>query len=56
VSYQDAKERLHNTINNLNRGHLNQVMRFHGNGRGTGIRWSDLTLRVPGSTPDPTQS
>src|SRR5262245_25376528 len=34
-----AKRRLHDTIKRLNRFHLHSMIRFHGNGRGTGIFW-----------------
>jgi len=36
---QDDKERLHNTINALNRGHQAVLIRFFGNGKGQGVRW-----------------
>ncbi len=36
---QDAKRRLHDTINNMNRYQTNRLIHFHSNGQGTGIRW-----------------
>lgn len=38
----DSKRRLHNTINALNRGHRVLLLRFAGNGNGTGIGWQVL--------------
>jgi hypothetical protein len=36
---QDAKERLHGAIKRLNRGQKPRLIRFMGDGQGTGIRW-----------------
>lgn len=36
---QDPKRRLHDTINSLNRNHRVELLRFIGDGSGTGIRW-----------------
>jgi hypothetical protein len=36
---QDPKERLHDTIKNLNRNQVQPLIFFGGNGRGTGVRW-----------------
>jgi hypothetical protein len=36
---QEAKRRLHNTINALNRHHCVGLMRFRGNGNGKGVGW-----------------
>jgi hypothetical protein len=36
---QNAKRRLHDTINNLNRYQKNRLIRFRSDGNGTGIRW-----------------
>lgn len=41
----EAKKRLHNTINNLNRHHLSYLIRFYANGNGTGIRWALFPAR-----------
>jgi hypothetical protein len=38
-SQQDPKQRLHDTIKRLNRYHLREAIRFHGDGTGTGIYW-----------------
>jgi hypothetical protein len=35
----DPKRRLHDTINSLNRSQLTPLLRFAGDGTGTGIRW-----------------
>lgn len=43
---QDTKRRLHDTIKALNRNQERDVIRFHGNGTGEGIRW-ELTLVPP---------
>lgn len=39
---QDTKRRLHDTIKALNRNQEHQMLRFHGNGTGEGIRWEFL--------------
>jgi hypothetical protein len=36
----DAKTRLHDTINRLNRSHKHQRIRFHGNGNGLAVHWA----------------
>lgn len=36
----DAPTRLHDTINRLNRCQVNHLLRFHGDGKGTGIFWA----------------
>jgi hypothetical protein len=36
---QDAKARLHSTIDNLNRAHAHRVLHFHGGGNGQSMRW-----------------
>ncbi len=49
---QDAKTRLHDTINGLNRNQKHPLIRFLGDGSGQGIRWElirDLFSSVPGS-------
>jgi hypothetical protein len=38
-SGQNAKRRLHDTINNMNRYQKNRLIHFHSDGNGTGIRW-----------------
>lgn len=35
----DAPTRLHDAINRLNRCQINPLLRFHGNGNGTGVSW-----------------
>lgn len=40
----DAPTRLHDAINRLNRCQVNPLIRFHGDGRGTGVLWE---LRRP---------
>ncbi len=35
----DARTRLHDVINRLNRSQINCLMSFHGNGLGDGVRW-----------------
>ena len=35
----DAPTRLHDAINRLNRCQINPVIRFHGDGKGTGVFW-----------------
>lgn len=42
---QDPKQRLHTTVNALNRNQRNRRIRFHGDGRGEGVRWG---LVAPG--------
>jgi hypothetical protein len=45
VTYDiDAPTRLHDAINRLNRCQINPLLRFHGDGRGTGVLWE---LRQP---------
>jgi hypothetical protein len=39
ISSQDPKRRLHDTINSLNRCQKNPLIRFLGDGKGTGVRW-----------------
>jgi hypothetical protein len=39
-SVEDAKARLHETIKNLNRGLPSDTICFHGDGTGTGVRWT----------------
>jgi hypothetical protein len=41
----DAPTRLHDAINRLNRCQINALVRFHGDGKGTGVFWE---LREPG--------
>lgn len=41
---QDTKRRLHDTIKALNRNQEHDVIRFHGNGTGEGIRWEFLLV------------
>ncbi len=41
----DAPTRLHDAINRLNRCQINPLLRFRGDGRGTGVLWE---LRQPG--------
>ena len=36
----DSKRRLHDTVNSLNRSHKTRLMRFMGDGRGLGVRWT----------------
>jgi hypothetical protein len=40
----DAKQRLHDTIKNLNRRHVTQAIRFLGDGSGQGIRWTMIEV------------
>lgn len=40
----DTKRRLRDTINCLNRKQKNPLMRFHGDGRGEGVRWEFIRL------------
>jgi hypothetical protein len=44
----DAPTRLHDAINRLNRCQINHLVRFHGDGKGTGIFW-ELCAR-PGTS------
>jgi hypothetical protein len=46
----DAKRRLHDTINRLNRSHTNHVIRFTGNGNGCGACWTRLKSDRAAST------
>jgi hypothetical protein len=40
VTYDiDAPTRLHDAINRLNRCQINPLLRFRGDGRGTGVLW-----------------
>jgi hypothetical protein len=36
----DTKRRLHDTIKRLNRNQVHRLLRFEGDGRGLGVRWS----------------
>ena len=48
---QDAKQRLHNIINALNRHHeTSSSIHFSGNGNGQGIRW-EVKFRLPPQVP-----
>jgi hypothetical protein len=38
----DAPTRLHDAINRLNRSQINPLLRFHGDGKGTGVFWTLL--------------
>ncbi len=56
----EPKRRLHDTINSLNRNQKMQLLRFFGDGSGTGIRWEFMEeSRDSGSantlSPDPTK-
>jgi hypothetical protein len=42
----DAPTRLHDAINRLNRCQIHPLLRFHGDGKGTGVFWE---LRQPGT-------
>ena len=46
---QDPKQRLHTTVNALNRNQRNHLIRFCGDGRGEGVRWE---LLAPGENED----
>ena len=46
---QEPKQRLHTTVNALNRNQKNHLIRFRGDGRGEGIRWE---LHAPGGNGD----
>jgi hypothetical protein len=41
----DAPTRLHDAINRLNRCQINPLLRFHGDGKGTGVFW-ELASRI----------
>jgi hypothetical protein len=49
----EPKRRLHDTINSLNRNQKNQLLRFFGDGSGTGIRWefADKAAETTGNSP-----
>jgi hypothetical protein len=49
-SDQDPKQRLHSTLNALNRHQKNRLLRFCGDGRGQGIRWEVLPPGENGKT------
>jgi len=49
---QDPKQRLHTTINALNRNQKNQLIRFRGDGRGQGVRWELIGLPADGQEAD----
>jgi len=51
----DAQQRLHDTINRLNRGQRNRLVIFRGDGSGAGVRWEWVAGAPPGATPDPHQ-
>jgi len=38
----DSKQRLHDTIKRLNRHQINQLIRFRGDGSGSGVIWESL--------------
>ncbi len=40
VAGMDAKRRLHDTINRLNRNQKHRLIRFGGNGRGRAVCWA----------------
>jgi hypothetical protein len=42
----DAKQRLHDTIKNLNRNQKHRLLRFMGDGTGQGVRWELITQKV----------
>jgi hypothetical protein len=48
----DAPTRLHDAINRLNRCQINPLLRFHGDGKGTGVLWelSQRDMRAEWST------
>ena len=48
---QDAKQRLHDTIKNLNRHQLRPLIRFRGDGTGEGVRW-EADPSFPTPSPD----
>jgi hypothetical protein len=41
----DAKQRLHDTIKNLNRNQKQRLIRFMGDGTGQGVRWEWILER-----------
>jgi hypothetical protein len=43
---QDSKRRLHDTINSLNRNQKHALIRFLGDGKGEGVRWSFVERRT----------
>jgi hypothetical protein len=43
----DSKQRLHDTIDRLNRSQINRRLRFRGNGNGRGIRWEWIADKAP---------
>jgi hypothetical protein len=50
----DPRTRLHDAINRLNRCQTNRLLRFHGNGTGTGVFWKlrqTVVLHRPTSRP-----
>jgi hypothetical protein len=48
---QDAKQRLHDTINRLNRHQRHHLIAFRGDGVGSGVRWHWLPAIHPTTTP-----
>lgn len=44
----DAPTRLHDAINRLNRCQINSLLRFHGDGKGTGVFWEPSQREVLG--------
>jgi hypothetical protein len=42
----DAKQRLHDTIKNLNRNQKHRLVRFMGDGTGQGVRWELIAQKV----------
>jgi hypothetical protein len=44
----DAPTRLHDAINRLNRCQINPLLRFHGDGKGTGVFWELIQRDVLG--------
>lgn len=47
TSDRDTQTRLHDAINRLNGRQANPLLRFHGNGNGTGVSWE---VRLPRAT------
>ena len=45
----DPRTRLHDAINRLNGCQINRLLRFHGNGAGTGVSWELRETRTGGS-------
>lgn len=43
----DAPTRLHDAINRLNRCQINPLLRFHGDGKGTGVFWEIIQPEMP---------